>query len=212
MVHGSGAHTQVHGRVDRRNCDCRHDCQGEGRNIKAVRRPSTWEEKGRVFANILWVDRCNCGHRPDFRELADGIRNSDSTEKMGGDQIHSRAVIAFVIVREGATMEIAVIPNNCDGRPPCAAARNKMWKRGADGQTAFSMHTIHDAERAFQQNRQSEGRLRRYSIAILQELCAKRGIQVDKKGSRPLKKPYLDALLAHVRRRPSFLSPPVHRR
>jgi hypothetical protein len=61
------------------------------------------------------------------------------------------------------------------------------------------MYTIHHAERAIQQHDQTEKKLKRYDIAVLQQLCDKRGIQVDKGGSRPLKKPYIDALLIHVR-------------
>jgi len=61
------------------------------------------------------------------------------------------------------------------------------------------MYTIYHAERALRQKCQNEKVLKRYSIAVLQELCAKRGIQVDAATSRRLKKPYIDALLTYVR-------------
>ena len=61
------------------------------------------------------------------------------------------------------------------------------------------MYTIYHAEQAFRQHDQNEKTLKRYSIAVLQELCVKRGIQVGVGGSRRLKAPYIDALLAHVR-------------
>lgn len=62
----------------------------------------------------------------------------------------------------------------------------------------MSMYTIRHAERALRQQNQSEKTLRRYRIAVLQELCIRHSIQVDV-GSQPLKKPYIDALLAYVR-------------
>lgn len=61
------------------------------------------------------------------------------------------------------------------------------------------MYTIQHAERAFRQHPQTERALKRYSIAILKELCTKRGIQVDVSSPRHLKAPYINALLAHVR-------------
>jgi hypothetical protein len=61
------------------------------------------------------------------------------------------------------------------------------------------MDTRYQAEKAFWQQGQSEKTLKRYKIAVLQELCVKRGIQVDVGGSKRLKKPYIDALLTHVR-------------
>jgi hypothetical protein len=62
------------------------------------------------------------------------------------------------------------------------------------------MYTIDRAQRALQQHNRNEKTLRRYSIAVLHELCVKHGIQVDVGSSRPLKKPYIDALLlTHVR-------------
>jgi hypothetical protein len=67
------------------------------------------------------------------------------------------------------------------------------------------MYTIYHAEQVLQQQGQSDKTLKRYSIAVLRELCVKRGIQVDVGGSRHLKKPYIDALLTHVRRHSSFL-------
>lgn len=60
------------------------------------------------------------------------------------------------------------------------------------------MSTIRNAERALRQGHQDEGTLRRYTVATLRELCFKRGIKVSE-GSRPLKGPYIEALLAHVR-------------
>jgi hypothetical protein len=59
------------------------------------------------------------------------------------------------------------------------------------------MYTIEHAEKALRQCRQDEKTLLRYSIAVLEELCAKNGIEVDK-GSKPLKKPYIKALLDYV--------------
>ena len=59
----------------------------------------------------------------------------------------------------------------------------------------FSMYTIDHAERALRKYNRNGKTLRCYSIAVLQELCDKRGIQVDVGGLRPLKKPYIDALL-----------------
>jgi hypothetical protein len=49
----------------------------------------------------------------------------------------------------------------------------------------------------------TEKTLQRYSIAALQELCVKNGIEVDN-GSRRLKKPYINALLLNqVRQKPT---------
>ncbi|KAH8979322.1 hypothetical protein EDB83DRAFT_2327161 [Lactarius deliciosus] len=59
------------------------------------------------------------------------------------------------------------------------------------------MYTIEHAEQALRQCRQDERTLLRYNIAVLRELCAKNGIEVDGGGSRPLKKPYIKALLSH---------------
>ena len=61
------------------------------------------------------------------------------------------------------------------------------------------MHTIDKAEQAFWRCIQSEKTLRQYSIAVLNELCVKRGIQIEAGGRRPLKKLYIDALLTYVR-------------
>lgn len=62
------------------------------------------------------------------------------------------------------------------------------------------MFTIHHAEQALRQGHQDEGSLRRYTVAILRELCVRRGIKVTvNEGERPLKRPYLEALLTHVR-------------
>ncbi|KAI9434912.1 hypothetical protein F5148DRAFT_1154731 [Russula earlei] len=58
------------------------------------------------------------------------------------------------------------------------------------------MYTIDHAERALRQHDPTEKTLKRYSIPVLQELCVKRGIDVGG-SSRPLKKPYIDALLIH---------------
>ncbi|KAH9016008.1 hypothetical protein EDB85DRAFT_1898423 [Lactarius pseudohatsudake] len=59
------------------------------------------------------------------------------------------------------------------------------------------MYTIDHAEQALRQCRQDERTLLRYNIAVLRELCAKNGIEVDGGSSRPLKKPYIKALLSH---------------
>jgi hypothetical protein len=56
-------------------------------------------------------------------------------------------------------------------------------------------YTIHDAEQALQHGHPDEDTLKRYSVGILQELCARRSINIVQKGSRRLKKPYIDALL-----------------
>jgi hypothetical protein len=61
------------------------------------------------------------------------------------------------------------------------------------------MHTIYQAEKALREHIQSEKTLKQYSVAVLRELCVKRGIQVDAGDSRRLKRPYIDALLTHVR-------------
>ncbi len=61
------------------------------------------------------------------------------------------------------------------------------------------MYTIQHAERALRQRDRSEKTLRRYNITVLKELCIQRSIQVDAGGPRPLKKPYIDALLTYVR-------------
>jgi hypothetical protein len=71
------------------------------------------------------------------------------------------------------------------------------------------MSAIHDAEQALRRGRQDEKSLRRYSVAVLQELCAKCGIQVSQEHKRRLKKPYIEALLTHVRRHSSLLSTDV---
>jgi hypothetical protein len=65
------------------------------------------------------------------------------------------------------------------------------------------MYSIDHAKRILRQCRHDEQTLRRYSIAVLQELCAENGIDVEMRGSRHLKKPYIDALLIHVRQRTS---------
>lgn len=59
------------------------------------------------------------------------------------------------------------------------------------------MSMIRTAEQALRRG-QGEGTLRRYTVATLRELCVKRGIKVIE-GSRPLKMPFIEALLAHVR-------------
>lgn len=56
-------------------------------------------------------------------------------------------------------------------------------------------YTIHDAEKALQHGHPGEDTLKRYSVDILQELCARRGLKIVQKGSRRLKRPYIDALL-----------------
>ena len=58
-------------------------------------------------------------------------------------------------------------------------------------------YTIHDAEKALQHGRPDEDTLKRYTVDVLQELCARHRIKVVQKGSRRLKRPYIDALL-HV--------------
>lgn len=60
------------------------------------------------------------------------------------------------------------------------------------------MYTIHHAEQALRQGHQDEASLKRYTVAILRELCVRRGIKVNE-GARPLKRPYLEALLTQVR-------------
>jgi hypothetical protein len=64
---------------------------------------------------------------------------------------------------------------------------------------SMSLYTIYHAERALRQHNQTEKTLKRYSIAVLRELCVKRAIQVDLGVSRRLKRPYIDALLVYVR-------------
>ncbi|KAH9083971.1 hypothetical protein EDB83DRAFT_2309840 [Lactarius deliciosus] len=59
------------------------------------------------------------------------------------------------------------------------------------------MYTIEHAEQALRQCCQDKRTLLWYNIAVLRELCAKNGIEVDGGGSRPLKKPYIKALLSH---------------
>lgn len=69
---------------------------------------------------------------------------------------------------------------------------------GTSLQLRLSMrYTIHDAEQALQHGRPNDDTLKRYSVDILQELCARRKIKIVQKGSRRLKRPYIDALL-HV--------------
>lgn len=63
----------------------------------------------------------------------------------------------------------------------------------------MSLYTIYHAERALREHNQTEKTLKWYSIAILRELCVKRAIQVDLGVSRPVKRPYIDALLVYVR-------------
>ena len=58
---------------------------------------------------------------------------------------------------------------------------------------------VHHAKQALWKHNSSEKTLKQYSIAILQELCIRRNIQVDHGGSRPLKKLYINALLTYVR-------------
>ncbi|KAF8259160.1 hypothetical protein EI94DRAFT_1707346 [Lactarius quietus] len=61
------------------------------------------------------------------------------------------------------------------------------------------MYTIDHAEKALQQCHQNEKTLLQYSIAVQEELCAMNGIEVDK-GSKPLKKPYIKALLGYSKK------------
>lgn len=69
-----------------------------------------------------------------------------------------------------------------------------------------SMYTIDHAEKAFRQCSLNEKTLLWYSVVVLSELCARRGIGVDKgPTSRPLKKPYIKALLNYVRQHSSSL-------
>ena len=68
------------------------------------------------------------------------------------------------------------------------------------------MYTIGHAEKALRQCGQDEKTFLRYNVAVLEELCAKHGIEVDKgSNSRPLKKPFIKALLGYVRRQSSLL-------
>lgn len=67
------------------------------------------------------------------------------------------------------------------------------------------MYTIDHAEQALRQHRHDERTLQRYSIAVLQELCAKNGIEVDEGCSRRLKKPYIDVVLSYVGQHSSSL-------
>jgi hypothetical protein len=89
--------------------------------------------------------------------------------------------------------------------PAARCPSDKIVRCGINGQTTFSMYTIHHAEQALRQGRQDERTLKRYTIATLRELCAKSHIQVDGEGLRRLKKPYIEALLFHVRQHPSLL-------
>ncbi|KAH9174098.1 hypothetical protein EDB89DRAFT_1904811 [Lactarius sanguifluus] len=59
------------------------------------------------------------------------------------------------------------------------------------------MYTIDHAEQALRQCHQDERTLLQYSIAVLRELCARNGIEVDGGSSRLLKKPYIKALLSY---------------
>ncbi len=61
------------------------------------------------------------------------------------------------------------------------------------------MYMIDHTEQTLWQCCQDERTLQQYNIAILRELCAKNGIEVDEGGSRLLKKLYINALLSHVR-------------
>jgi hypothetical protein len=65
------------------------------------------------------------------------------------------------------------------------------------------MSMIDRAERALQRccrdQKTLQASLQRCSVAVLQELCNKNGIEIDTEGSRRLKKPYIDTLLSHVR-------------
>jgi len=68
------------------------------------------------------------------------------------------------------------------------------------------MYTIDHAEKALRRCGLDEKTLRRYTVAVLRELCAKSGIEVDKGStSRPLKSPYIKALLDYVRQHSSSL-------
>ena len=53
-------------------------------------------------------------------------------------------------------------------------------------------------DHALRQSRHDEKTLQRYTIAVLQELGAMKGIEVDEVTSNHQKKPYIDALLNHV--------------
>src|ERR1700743_2835421 len=89
--------------------------------------------------------------------------------------------------------------------PAARCPSDKIIRCGIKDQTTFTMYTIHHAERTLRQGRQDERTLKRYTIATLRELCAKRRVQVDGEGSRLLKRPYIEALLYHVRQNPSLL-------
>jgi hypothetical protein len=68
------------------------------------------------------------------------------------------------------------------------------------------MYTIDHAEKALRQCGLNEKILLRYTVAVLNELCARSGIEVGKGStSRPLKKPYIKALLDYVRQHSSSL-------
>ena len=68
------------------------------------------------------------------------------------------------------------------------------------------MYTIDHAEKALLQCSLNEKTLLRYTVAVLSDLCARNGIEIDKGStSRPLKKPYIKALLNYVRQHSSSL-------
>ena len=67
-------------------------------------------------------------------------------------------------------------------------------------------YTIHDAEQALRHGSPDEDTLKRYSVDILHELCARRSLELVQKGARRLKRPYIDALL-HVT--PCHCCPPT---
>ena len=68
------------------------------------------------------------------------------------------------------------------------------------------MYTIDHAENALWQCGPDKKTLQWYTVAVLNELCARRSIEVDKGStSRLLKKPYIKALLDYVRQHPLSL-------
>ena len=89
-----------------------------------------------------------------------------------------------------ATAAFALTVAAATGRIDCNVKRSK------DSDAADNLSS---SERALRHHIRSEKTLRQYSITVLRELCAKRRIQVDVGCLRPLKKPYIEALLTHVR-------------
>jgi hypothetical protein len=90
---------------------------------------------------------------------------------------------------------------------------DKYCISGWSDSQARSKLTIHDVdihddhtEKALRQSSLNEKTLLQYTVAVLSELCVRSGIEVDKGStSRPLKKPYIKALLNSVRQHPSSL-------